>query len=249
MKIIEIKNLKHCFSNGFCGIDNINLSINKGEFIVIAGENGSGKTTLCRHLNGLLSPTSGEILLNGKSIKSNLRETRQTVGMVFQNSDTQIVGETVSSDIAFGPENLLLPRVEINRRVEKALSDVGLTELANHRTNTLSGGEKRKLAIAGILAMLPSVIIFDEPFSNLDYPSSKQVLLQLDKLHKAGHTIIIITHELEKVIAHADKLLIMQNGKIVKEGIPVEIIDEVEKYGVRLPCSVKLGKGIVSWLD
>jgi len=249
MNILEVINLSHFFPDGSCGVENVNLSIGKGEFVVIGGQNGSGKTTLCRHLNGLLRPTSGKVLINGISIQDDIRKTRQAVGMVFQNADMQIVGETVYSDIAFGPENLLLQRNEISKRVKKAISDVGLTDLEEHKPHTLSGGEKRKLAIAGVLAMLPSVIIFDEPFSNLDYPGSKQVLAQILDLHIAGHTIIIITHELEKVIAHANRLVIMQNGQIVNSGIPENIIMDVEKYGIRIPCSVKLGKGVVSWLD
>ena len=217
--------------------------------MVIGGQNGSGKTTLCRHLNGLLNPTSGEVLLNGESIQKDIRKTRQTVGMVFQNADMQIVGETVYSDISFGPENLSLPRDEINNRVDAAINDVGLTALRDHKPHTLSGGEKRKLAIAGILVMLPRVIIFDEPFSNLDYPGSRQVLKQIINLHRTGHTIIIITHELEKVIAQADRLVVMQRGRIVQSGSPAGIIMDVEQYGIRMPCSVKLGKGVVSWLD
>jgi len=217
--------------------------------VVIGGQNGSGKTTLCRHLNGLLNPTSGEVLLNGESIQKDIRKTRQTVGMVFQNADMQIVGETVYSDISFGPENLSLPRDEINNRVDAAINDVGLTALRDHKPHTLSGGEKRKLAIAGILVMLPRVIIFDEPFSNLDYPGSRQVLKQIINLHRTGHTIIIITHELEKVIAQADRLVVMQRGRIVQSGSPAGIIMDVEQYGIRMPCSVKLGKGVVSWLD
>lgn len=249
MNILEVVNLSHFFPDGSCGIENINLSIQKGEFIVIGGQNGSGKTTLCRHLNGLLRPSSGEVLLNGCPIQTDIRKTRQMVGMVFQNADTQIIGETVRSDIAFGPENLLLERAEINKRVDKAIHDVGLDNLRDHKPYTLSGGEKRKLAIAGVLAMVPSVIVFDEPFSNLDYPGSRQVLTQIIELHRTGHTIIIITHELEKVIAHADRLVIMQNGKIVNSGSPEQIIAGVEQYGIRTPCSVKLGKGVVSWLD
>lgn len=249
MNILEIVNLSHFFPDGSCGVENINLSIKKGEFVVIGGQNGSGKTTLCRHLNGLLNPTSGEVLLNGESIQKDIRKTRQTVGMVFQNADMQIVGETVYSDISFGPENLSLPRDEINNRVDAAINDVGLTALRDHKPHTLSGGEKRKLAIAGILVMLPRVIIFDEPFSNLDYPGSRQVLKQIINLHRTGHTIIIITHELEKVIAQADRLVVMQRGRIVQSGSPAGIIMDVEQYGIRMPCSVKLGKGVVSWLD
>lgn len=249
MSYIEIENLTHIFQSGAIGFQNINLSIEKGEFVVIAGENGSGKTTFCRHLNCLLSPSQGSIKIEGKPIHKDRAGTRQKVGMVFQNADTQIVGETVSADIAFGPENLKLEREEIRKRVKKALEVTNLQEKENASPHTLSGGEKRKLAIAGVLAMNPDVLVFDEPFSNLDYPGSKLILHQIVELHKAGHTIILITHELEKVVSQASRLVIFQKGRIVEEGDPSSIISSVENYGVREPCSSKLGHGISSWLN
>ncbi|MBU3917966.1 energy-coupling factor ABC transporter ATP-binding protein [bacterium] len=249
MNIIEIKDLCHNFANGSPGIIDINLTIKKGEFIVIAGQNGSGKTTLCRHLNGLLSPASGSVLIKNVSVKSDPSRARQIVGMVFQNADSQIVGETVYSDIAFGPENLRLNRKEIDRRVKLAMEAVGLQGMDDHRPHTLSGGEKRKLAIAGVLAMNPEILVFDEPFSNLDYPGERHLLRQILDLHQTGHTILIITHELEKVVAHADRLVIMRKGRIVKTGIPHEIIHQVEDFGIREPCSSRLGHGVNSWLN
>ncbi|MCP4750300.1 MAG: ABC transporter ATP-binding protein [Proteobacteria bacterium] len=249
MNIIEIQNLSHFFPDGSCGIDDVNLAIENGEFVVIAGENGSGKTTLCRHLNGLLSPKSGTVLLDGIPVQRDLVRARQMVGMVFQNADSQIVGETVYADVAFGPENLRLQRSEISGRVARVIEAVGLQDLVDHKPHTLSGGEKRRLAIAGVLAMDPKVLVFDEPFSNLDYPGSVQVLNQILALHRAHHTILIVTHELEKVVAHADRLVIMQNGRIVKNGSPLDIIKEVENFGVREPCTSRLGKGVGSWLS
>lgn len=249
MDLIEIENLNHYFSDGSCGIAEINLNISKGQFVVIAGRNGSGKTTLCLHLNGLLMPESGQVFLNGIPVKKNLVRARQMVGMVFQNADSQIVGDTVYSDVAFGPENLCLSRTEIKQRVSRVIKTVGLEDLVDHKPHTLSGGEKRRLAIAGVLAMNPEILVFDEPFSNLDYPGSIEILKQILALHQAGHTILLITHELEKVVAQADRLIIMHNGRIVKDGSPGEIIPEVEKYGVREPCSCRLGQGITSWLS
>ena len=183
---------------------------------------GGGKTTLIRHLNGLLLPTSGCIKLAGASVEKDLLRARRLVGMMFQDADSQIVGETVYEDVAFGPENLRLQRNLIDNRVIHALDAVDLKDFAGQRPHVLSGGEKRRLAIAGILAMEPRVIAFDEPFASLDYPGVKQVLKQILTLHRTGHTILVITHDLEKVLAHADRLIIMQKGKIVRDGPPAD---------------------------
>ncbi|MDJ0816752.1 MAG: ATP-binding cassette domain-containing protein [Desulfobacterales bacterium] len=249
MNIIEIENLSHRYNDGTLGIENINLNIRAGSFVAIAGLNGSGKTTLLRHLNGLLLPTEGTVRLDGINVAGNLLQARQFVGMMFQDADSQIVGETVYEDVAFGPENLRLGRRQIQRRVEVALRAVGLTELAHQRPHLLSGGEKRRLAIAGILAMKPRVIIFDEPFSSLDYPGVKLILNHILALHQAGHTILVTTHDLEKIIAHADRLILMHGGKIVRDGIPAEIMCDVEAFGVRKPCSFRLGLEADSWLN
>jgi biotin transport system ATP-binding protein len=247
--MIEIQNLSHQFDDGSYGIKNINLTIRKGSFVVITGPNGSGKTTLIRHLNGLLRPTIGKVKLAGISVEDDLVRSRQFVGMMFQDADSQIVGETVHEDVAFGPENLSLERVEIKRRVAEALDTAGLMEFCEHRPHLLSGGEKRRLAIAGILAMNPQVIVFDEPFSSLDYPGVRQVLRHILALHQSGRTILIVTHDLEKVIAHADRLILMHNGQIVKDDFPHNILPEVEKFGVRQPCDARLGMELRSWLN
>jgi biotin transport system ATP-binding protein len=169
--------------------------------------------------------------------------------MMFQDADSQIVGETVYEDVAFGPENLRLDRSQIQGRVANALRAVGLSDLAHQRPHLLSGGEKRRLAIAGILAMEPRVIVFDEPFSSMDYPGVKQVLQQILALHRSGHTIIVTTHDLEKIIAHADRLILMHGGKIVRDGKPVEIMTDAEAFGVRKPCTFRLGLEAESWLN
>ena len=249
MKILEIENLSHRFADGTHGLKNINLTIEEGTFVVIAGQNGSGKTTLLRHLNGLLLPTAGTVRLEGISVPENLKRARQMVGMVFQDADSQIVGETVSDDVAFGPENLCLDRREVTRRVARALDLVNLLDLKNQKPHLLSGGEKRRLAIAGILAMEPKVLVFDEPFSSLDYPGIKQVLKQIISLHQAGHTILVAAHDLEKVIAHADRLVIMNHGKLVKDGLPYQLLGELEAFGIRQPCAYRLGVEVQSWLN
>ena len=249
MNMIEINNLSHSFSDGTVGIEKIDLTIKQGDFVIIAGRNGSGKTTLLRHLNGLLRPRSGTIKIAGLPVAGNLKRIRQIVGMVFQDADSQIVGETVYDDAAFGPENLCLDPALVKERTLKALDAVGLIDLADHRPHLLSGGEKRRLAIAGILAMNSKVLVFDEPFSNLDYPGVQQVLREIVTLHRNGHTIILSTHDLEKVISHADRLIIMQKGKIEKDGTVEKTILEVENFGIRLPCAYRVNPDNSSWLN
>lgn len=249
MILLEARQLTHTFPNGTIAIDDINLSIAAGEFVIIAGANGSGKTVLTRHFNGLLLPTEGQVLLEGVPITKDLMYARKNIGLVFQNSDSQIVGQTVAEDTAFGPENLKLPRREVEARVQESLKALGLSSLANLQPHVLSGGQKRRLAIAGVLAMRPKIIIFDEPFSGLDYPGSLQVLRQIVALHQNGHTIILVTHELEKSLAHANRLIIMEKGHIVKDDEPGRIIDEVELYGVKRPYGEQRKVETMTWLS
>ena len=249
MNIIEIENLSHRFADGTVGLKNINLSIPKGAFVVIAGVNGSGKTTLLRHINGLLMPTGGTVYLSGMSVSENPARSRLMAGMVFQDADSQIVCETVFDDVAFGPENLRLEHDEIERRVVRALRTVGLIDHKDKSTYLLSGGEKRRLAIAGVLAMEPEVLLFDEPFSSLDYPGIKQVLKQIVSLHQSGRTIIVAAHDLENIIAHADRLVIMKEGSVVRDGVPAQLLGELEGFGVREPSASRLGGKFQSWLN
>ncbi|WP_163335877.1 energy-coupling factor ABC transporter ATP-binding protein [Desulfopila sp. IMCC35008] len=246
--IIEIDNLTHIFSDGTKGLNNINLTVTSGSFVVIAGSNGSGKTTLLRHLNGLLLPREGEVRIEGVPVEDDLLAARQKVGMVFQDTDSQIVGETVFEEIAFGPENLGLDRDEVHKRVTAAMKSVGLAHRADDRPHLLSGGQKRRLTIAGILAMEPAILVFDEPFSNLDYPGVLTVLRHIVSLHEQGHTILLITHDLEKVIYHADRLVIMQEGRVVRDDIPHHLFKELETLGVRQPCASRMGYQLQSWL-
>ncbi len=247
MKAIEIKNLNHTYDSD-SGIYNINLTIYKHDFCVIAGCNGSGKTTLLRHLNGLLSPDKGDVRIYGKAVKNNLMFARRNVGMVFQDADMQIIGETVEEDIAFGPENLNMPVSEIKKRVMSALTVTGLTEKKDKNPVTLSGGEKRKLAIADVISMDASILVFDEPFANLDYPGTVKILKQILYLHDNGHTIIIATHDIEKVIYHAGRLVIMNRGSLEADGKPEEVMNLLEKNGIKKPCSLQYGYGLKSWL-
>jgi energy-coupling factor transporter ATP-binding protein EcfA2 len=169
--------------------------------------------------------------------------------MVFQDPDSQIVGETVNEDIAFGPENLGLPVKEIMERADWALRVMGLKELSEKPCYLLSGGEKRRLAIAGVLAMRPQVILFDEPFSFLDYPGIQEVLKHMVNLHREGHTLVVTTHDVEKVIAHVDRTAIIHEGELKMEGPPEELMMKLSQFGVRPPCYALLGREKVSWLS
>jgi len=247
--ILEIENLSHRFADGTCGLRNVDLSIADGSFVVLAGANGSGKTTLLRHFNGLLLPTSGKVKVAGGCVAADAARARRLVGMMFQDAASQIVGDTVAEDVAFGPENLCLGPEDVERRVAAALARVGLSALAGRRPHLLSGGEKRRLAIAAILAMDPRVVVFDEPFTSLDYPGVRQVLAQILALHRTGVTVVLATHELEKVLAHADRLVVMNAGRVVRDGEPGRVIADVERFGVRCPLAGAAGVEALSWLN
>jgi len=236
--IIAIANLSHRYADNTLALDDITLTITEGEFIVLAGPNGSGKSTLLKHLNGLLAPTRGQVLLQGKPVGKNLRKVRKLVGMVFQDADSQIVGETVWDDVAFGPRNLSFKKNLVKQRVQAALTTVGLAHLAEKPPYLLSGGEKRRLAIAGVLAMGPRVIAFDEPFSNLDYPGTRQVLGQMRRLQTDGHTLIVASHELEGLHHMATRLMVMSRGRIVRDGRPDDVLADAEGLDLKLPGSI-----------
>ncbi|MCP4022410.1 MAG: ABC transporter ATP-binding protein [Desulfobacteraceae bacterium] len=245
--LIKIENLNHSFSDGTCGIRDICLCIDPEEFIILAGRNGSGKTTLIRHFNGLLHPSSGKITLNGNSIFKDINLARKKIGMIFQDADTQIVGDTVFDEVAFGLENLKIERQYITKKVMQVLKQLHLDHLKDRSPATLSGGEKRKLAIAGILVMEPDIILFDEPFSNLDYPGTLSILEILIDLHESGRTIIVAAHNMEAIIAHATRLIIMEDGRIKKDGPPKDLVKTLERFGIKEPCSSRLGFGIQPW--
>jgi len=245
--IIEITGLSHRFPDGTQSLIDISIGFRDGDFIVIAGANGSGKTTLLRHLNGLLVPECGTVTVCGVLVQKDPLAARKQVGMVFQDADSQIIGDTVYDDVCFGPENLQMDREEIDARARQALADVKLTGSEDKSPHNLSSGEKRRLAIAGVLAMAPPIMLLDEPFSNLDYPATRTVLDQINQLHQTGHTIIITTHDLEKVISYANRIVVMEQGRVVEDGKPEDVVNTVDRYGIRPPCSVLLGRGIQQW--
>ena len=246
--IIEVQNLTHSFLDGTTALRGINLTINKGEFILCAGRNGSGKTVFSRHLNALYQPSSGWVRIDGRTTAKDPFYARRTVGLVFQDADSQIVGQTVRQDIAFGPQNLHLPKNVVEKRVESALQTLDLYDLADHRPHQLSGGEKRRLAIASVIAMEPAVIVFDEPFSNLDYPGVQSVLRHILALHHSGHTVLLVTHDIEKAAAHANRMIIFDKGKIAIDTTPQSALPEVEKFGIRPPRILGGDVNELTWL-
>jgi energy-coupling factor transporter ATP-binding protein EcfA2 len=244
--LLDVRSLTHRFSDGVLGLDQVSFAVDAGELILLAGRNGSGKTLLMKHLNGLLVP--GEVLLEGRPITKDLAEARRRIGLVFQDADSQIVGQTVRDDVAFGPRNLRLEPAEVERRTSEVLRTVGLEAIADRPPQLLSGGEKRRLGIAGVLAMEPDLIILDEPFSALDYPGVVQVLEEIVRLHDAGQTLIIITHEIEKILGHATRLLVMESGRLTADGEPCALLDCLEPHGIRRPFVDGRGVGGVTWL-
>lgn len=212
-------------------IDEVDIDIQEGQFIAILGHNGSGKSTFAKHINSLLVPTEGTMWVDGLETndENNTIQIRQTAGMVFQNPDNQIIGTIVEEDVGFGPENLGVPTQEIWDRVDKSLQSVKMTEYRKHSPNKLSGGQKQRVAIAGVIAMHPKCIILDEPTAMLDPNGRKEVIKAVCELNKTENiTVILITHYMDEVI-DADKVYVMDEGKVVLEGTPREIFSQVEK--------------------
>ncbi len=212
-------------------VDDVSMELVKGKFIAILGHNGSGKSTLAKHFNALVCPTEGTVIVDGMDTGDDEQtlKIRQTAGMVFQNPDNQIIGALVDEEVGFGPENIGVPTEEIWERVEKSLKAVGMYKFRNASPNKLSGGQKQRVAIAGIVAMKPKCIILDEPTAMLDPVGRKEVLNVLHELNeKEGVTIILITHYMEEVI-DADRVYVMDSGKLVMQGTPREIFSQVEK--------------------
>ena len=212
-------------------IDGVNLTVKPGEFISILGHNGSGKSTLAKHFNALLSPTEGSVWIDGMDTtdSANLWNVRQEAGMVFQNPDNQIIGQVVEEDVGFGPENMGIPTEEIWERVEESLKAVGMYEYRKKSPNHLSGGQKQRVSIAGVIAMHPKCIIFDEPTAMLDPNGRKEVIRAARALNQVEDiTIILITHYMEEVI-YSDRVFVMDKGHIEMQGTPREIFSQVEK--------------------
>ena len=212
-------------------IDEVNLQVHPGEFIAVLGHNGSGKSTLAKHINASLYPTEGTVWVDGMDTceEANLWNIRQEAGMVFQNPDNQIIGQVVEEDVGFGPENLGVPTKEIWERVEESLKAVGMYEFRKHSPNKLSGGQKQRVSIAGVIAMHPKCIVLDEPTAMLDPSGRKEVIRAVRALNLAeGITIILITHYMEEII-DADRVFVMDKGKIALQGTPREVFGQVDR--------------------
>ncbi|MCI9188777.1 MAG: energy-coupling factor transporter ATPase [Lachnospiraceae bacterium] len=212
-------------------VDQVDLDVEPGEFLAILGHNGSGKSTLAKHINAILYPAEGTVWVDGMDTgdESMVWNIRQTAGMVFQNPDNQIIGQVVEEDVGFGPENMGVPTREIWERVEESLKAVGMYEYRKHSPNKLSGGQKQRVSIAGVLAMHPKCIVLDEPTAMLDPRGRKEVIRAVRGLNQVeGITVILITHYMEEIV-HADRVFVMDSGKIAMEGTPREIFSQVEK--------------------
>lgn len=221
----------HEEKDNFIALKEVSINVKKGEFVVVIGHNGSGKSTLAKHFNAILVPSAGTILVDGIDTKreEQLWDIRQRAGMVFQNPDNQIVATIVEEDVAFGPENMGVPAAEIRSRVDYALETVEMTEYAHHGPHLLSGGQKQRVAIAGILAMKPKCIIFDEPTAMLDPSGRREVINTIKKLNKEEEiTMVLITHFMEEAV-DADRVVVMESGKVILEGTPREVFSQVKK--------------------
>ena len=212
-------------------VDQVSLDVKQGDFIAILGHNGSGKSTLAKHINAILNPTEGTVWVDGMDTRDDTKtwDIRQRAGMVFQNPDNQIIGQVVEEDVGFGPENMGIPTKEIWERVEESLKAVGMYEFRKHSPNKLSGGQKQRVSIAGVLAMHPKCIVLDEPTAMLDPRGRKEVIRAVRALNQVeGVTAVLITHYMEETI-YADKVFVMDGGKIAMEGTPREIFSQVER--------------------
>ncbi|MFW5918158.1 MAG: energy-coupling factor ABC transporter ATP-binding protein [Haloferacaceae archaeon] len=234
--MIEIRNLVHRYE-GTTAVDDVSLTIPDGEFLVLTGANGSGKTTLVRHCNGLLEPTAGEVLVDGTPVEEDPVAARTAVGMTFQNPRDGFVAATLGADVAFGPENLGLERCEIDRRVEEALTAVGLAGREDERLSTLSGGEQQRAAIAGALAMEPTHLILDEPFTGLDAPARTSVLDRLNALRADSTGIVVVTHDLRDLLEPADRVIALANGDVAVDAPPARAVEQLSTVDVRPPGS------------
>ena len=244
--IIRFENVHFTYpDNDKESLTGIDLEIEEGSFVAVLGHNGSGKSTLAKHMNVILTPTEGRVLVDGLDTadENNLLEVRHRVGMVFQNPDNQIVANVVEDDVAFAPENLGVPPEEIRRRVDEALRQVGMYELRLHAPHLLSGGQKQRVAIAGVIAMRPRIVVLDEPTAMLDPQGRREVVSTITRLcREKGMTVVLITHHMEECIG-ADRLLIMSEGAIAADGSPEDVFSQVElmqREGLDVPETTQL---------
>ncbi len=248
--IIDVHNVEFLYeeareAGGTRVLKDISVKIKKGEFLAILGHNGSGKSTLAKHLNAILIPQNGSVMVEGLDTRdeNQVYKIRQRVGMVFQNPDNQLVATIVEEDVAFAPENLGVPQPEIRNRVDYALDAVNMTEYKEYAPHMLSGGQKQRIAIAGVLAMKPDVLVMDEPTAMLDPVGRQEIMETVKKLNRdEGMTVVMITHFMEEA-AQADRVIVMDHGKAIIEGTPKEVfsqVDEIKKIGLDVPQTTEL---------
>lgn len=245
--MIRLEKVSYTYSNGTPALDNINMSIKKGEFVGIIGKNGCGKSTLALHLNGLLKPQKGNVIVKGMNTRDHekLQGIRKIVGIVFQNPETQFVGRTVEEDLAFGPENLCFPPAEIRKCVDTALAETGFEKYRYYSPKNLSGGQGQILALTGVLTTRPECLVFDEVTSMLDPNSGTAVLEHIKRLHEKGKTIVYITHNLEELHA-ADRIIVMERGRVMLDGDPENIFSNpsLQSLGLPLPSLFELAANL-----
>ena len=244
--ILKLENLSFGFEKTKPILTDISFTIARGSFTLITGPNGSGKSLLLKCIKGLLKPNSGNIWLDDIDVTRSSKKRLTAIGLVFQDAETQIVGQTVERDILFGLENLELPLSAQQERLAAVVQLLDLSKQRKQRPRTLSGGEKRRLSIAGVLVMQPKLLIMDEPFANLDYPSVVQVLKTLLQLKKEGHTIILVSHEVEKILAYTDDVIILSEGKVAAQGPPSSVRSLFTQHGVYVPLDTPLEE--LTWL-
>lgn len=244
--MLKVKDVFYSYDDGTTALNGINLEVKKGEIVALLGKNGAGKSTLFLQFNGILRPDSGEILIDGKQLKYNkksLVNARQKVGIVFQNPDDQIFAPTVEEDVAFGPLNLKLPIGEVRKRVTDALRRVGMEGFEKKAPHYLSGGQKKRIAIAGILAMKPEIMILDEPMAGLDPVGAAKIINLLKELNEEGITILISTHDVNIIQDYVDKIFVINDGEIIGDGCPEDIFskkDLLKKAHLKLPIIARL---------
>jgi len=248
-EILAALGLTHRFRDGSMGLAAVDLSIREGDCLLLAGRNGAGKSLLSLRLAGLRKVQEGRISYRGNSSPARPADLRKRVGIVLQDAQTQVIGQTLLEDAAFGPASMRLPREECERRAREALERVSLGNLSDRNPSTLSGGELRRLAVAGLIAMGHEILILDEPFANLDYPSIKSVLSTIEDLRSGGATIVVLTHEIEKVLAHANRIAIMEKGRIAFDGDPDALSGrDFEAFGLHDPFRLRTRRSELSWL-
>lgn len=250
--MLEARNITFSYDDGTEALNNVNLKVDKGDIVALLGKNGAGKSTLFLHFNGILRPDKGEIIIDEEKLKydkKSLIKFRQKVGLVFQNPDDQIFAPSVEEDVAFGPLNLKLPMEEVQKRVHEALERVGMVGFEKKAPHHLSGGQKKRVAIAGILAMKPEIMVFDEPTAGLDPKGASKIINLLKELNEQGITIIISTHDVDLVPQYANKVYVLHEGEIIGEGTAKDIFSNKElinKANLELPIIANFFKKIES---